>query len=356
MDNLWWSQISKASSFLNSVVNTALEGKSLVLFLPEYVPWYNTLVELIENKLNQENPNNSLDKIECPKGEVGEFLLDKYCKKEKRATYRYGMTYASFLAKSDDIVLNNRYVWVKDIPSSKMEEWMEFIVEYNKELLFSKTPAIFILEARNSSMTLKPKKGIRTLVFEKNIDAYDKFAFCTLAATQTKCKNHMRPYLAELVSSVCKEDIELCAECVEEGDNFLKSPMDVIQKIISSTYRSDGMDFQFQHTQDELKHIIWESQLKLVFPIIEKYRNYFVKKYSSIIQSALPMKNSFGEVVDNPLDVEIGALSYLVGNKTISLNSQEYEELEMFRIARNKLAHLNVLELDVVDKILKYKV
>ena len=55
-----------------------------------------------------ENLKNSFDMI-ASQEEVGVFLLEKYCKKEKRATYRYGMTYASFWGRCEDIVLNDRY-------------------------------------------------------------------------------------------------------------------------------------------------------------------------------------------------------------------------------------------------------
>jgi hypothetical protein len=65
-------------------------------------------LELIEEQLKMENLKNSFDMI-ASQEEVGVFLLEKYCKKEKRATYRYGMTYASFWGRCEDIVLNDRY-------------------------------------------------------------------------------------------------------------------------------------------------------------------------------------------------------------------------------------------------------
>ena len=55
-----------------------------------------------------------------------------------------------------------------------------------------------------------------------------------------------------------------------------------------------------------------------------------------------------------PEEVEIGMLIYLIGNGTIRLdNSSEYQELERFRDARNKLAHLNIIDFETVDVILK---
>lgn len=100
--------------------------------------------------------------------------------------------------------------------------------------------------------------------------------------------------------------------------------------------------------------LIWETQLKAVFPVIEQYRSYFIKKYSSYIQKALPLSNPNGQDITSPEDVEIGMLVYLVGNGNITLaDSSEYPELERFRDARNSLAHLNILGSEDVEMILK---
>lgn len=99
MDRLWWNHITKAHKFLEDIISSALDGKSMILCLPENVPWRDTLLELVEDRLKLENPKNALDRMQCPEEEVGLFLLNRYCKAERRATYRFGMTYAEFLGK-----------------------------------------------------------------------------------------------------------------------------------------------------------------------------------------------------------------------------------------------------------------
>jgi len=337
---------------MEDIVKTAVEGRSIMLSLPDDVPWRNTLLELVEEQLKLENPKNAFECIRCPEEEAGIFLLNQYCREERRATYRYGMTYAAFLGKCEDIVLNDRYIWVYDIPNNKYAEWLNFILDYNRNVT-KKTPAIFILEIKDRNFANKDFKGIRKISFDQNIGAYDKFAFCILAATDHTCREYMRPYLAELVSSICREDIELCAECVNEGNLFLENPVEVINQITSAKYRSDGEPYSFSQTDEEIKKQIWETQLKNVFPVIEKYRSYFITKYRKAIMEALPIMNSSGESVTNPEDVEIGTLVYMAGNGKMILSSKEYEELGHFREARNRLAHLNILDLPMVDMIMR---
>lgn len=221
MDRLWWNHITKAHKFLEDIISSALDGKSMILCLPENVPWRDTLLELVEDRLKLENPKNALDRMQCPEEEVGLFLLNRYCKAERRATYRFGMTYAEFLGKCEDTVLNDRYLWVSGIPKNRYDEWISFIVEYRKNVR-NKTPGVFILETQDDGFANRAGKGMKKLIFDHQIGAYDKFAFCALAASDRHCREYLRPYLADLVSTVCNRDIELCAECVSLGNAFWK--------------------------------------------------------------------------------------------------------------------------------------
>ena len=134
MDQIWWKQITKANHFIKDLAATVLDSKSVILNLPEFVPWQDTMYEMVEGILNEENPEYRLVVHECPTEEAGQFLLEEFCKKDKRASYRYGMSYASFLAQSEGIVLNSRYIWIKNVTRDKLEEWSKFILEYNKNL------------------------------------------------------------------------------------------------------------------------------------------------------------------------------------------------------------------------------
>ena len=357
MDQIWWNHIIKAHAFLENVVKEAAGGHSLLLTLPDSVPWKSTFLDLIREQLLMENPKNKLEVIECPEEEPGEFILQKYCKRETRAKYRYGVSYAQFLGKCQETVLNDRYVWVSDIPDEKVTKWLDFVSEYQKNVQ-DKTPGIFILEVHNDVMNRKSKKGIRSLGFEQNIGAYDKYAFCALASSETNCKEFLRPYLAEAVASVCGDDVELCAVCVAKGMEFLNAPYETIQKVTEGLVRSDGERYCFSKSQEEVDTLLWEAQLKYVFPLVENYRRYFVKKYYAFIKAALPINNGYGDQVMVPEEAELGNLMYLVERGGIPVSAEESMELKRYRKARNELAHMNLLsneELCVILKAGKHK-
>jgi hypothetical protein len=207
-------------------------------------------------------------------------------------------------------------------------------------------------------MNRKSKKGIRSLGFEQNIGAYDKYAFCALASSETNCKEFLRPYLAEAVASVCGDDVELCAVCVAKGMEFLNAPYETIQKVTEDLVRSDGERYCFSKSQEEVDTLLWEAQLKYVFPLVENYRRYFVKKYYAFIKAALPINNGYGDQVMVPEEAELGNLMYLVERGGIPVSAEESMELKRYRKARNELAHMNLLsneELCVILKAGKHK-
>lgn len=352
MEQIWWNHIIKAHSFLESIVTETIWGSSILLSLPNSIPWRNTLIDIVSDRLRIENSKNKFEKIECPEEDPGAYLLERFCKKEIRATYRYGVSYAQFLGKCQETVLNDRYIWVSNIPIDKISKWLDFVAEYTVNVE-DKTPGIFILEVHEDSIARKSKKGIKNLIFNQRIGNYDKYAFCALASSETRCKEYVRPYLAEVVSSVCGDDVELCAACVSRGMEFLHSPIETINNIIESCYRSDGERYLFNKREEEIKVSIWESQLKYIFPLIESYRKYFIKRYFNDVKNLLPISNGYGENVTTPEEVEIGTIYYLVGQGDISISSGEYNELKRYRNARNRLAHMNILENEEVDAMLK---
>lgn len=164
MDQLWWNHIIKAHTFLEDIVKETVGGNSMLLSLPVSVPWRNTLIDLVGEQLEMENSKNKFEEIECPDEEPGAFLMKKYCKKEICAKYRYGMSYAQFLGKCQETVLNDRYIWVSNITKEKITQWIDFVSEYNKNVQ-EKAPGIFILEVHDDSMARKSKKGIKTILF-----------------------------------------------------------------------------------------------------------------------------------------------------------------------------------------------
>lgn len=352
MDRIWWEQTTNAARFISRITDTMAEGKSVVLILPKKAPWYQTMCELIKGKIQRRDSKYSFDDIEAPSEKPGEFLLRHYCMEEKQAQYRPNKSYAQFLAESDDIVLNDRYIWIRGLSNKQCEEWVQFLSEYTKYKKRNVAAAVFLLEIREENFRYGAKKGIVSLSFEKEISAYDRYTFCALAAAGITCADELRPYMAEVVSKICGEDIELCAKCIRMGTKFLEDPYKQLMQIIKQGRQSSGEDFSVQMTKEEVDKKIWEAQIRCIFPVIESYRGYFVKRYYEKIQKRLPISNSNGERILDPDELEIGTLLFMAAEGDLLISKKEHDRLHQFREARNTLAHMKKMEEQDVERVL----
>ena len=309
MDRIWWNKVTNASHFLDAVVDAIEDKQSVLLQLPDTIPWYFTMQELISNDIIMQNSDSSYKYISDTGKEPGEYLLRDFCKAEKRAQYRPSIGYAEFLSKCNDIVLNDMILWVSDVSASQTKKWLDFIANYNKVLGKEKKGCLFIIETHEECKVSK-KQGIQVISFEKEIEHYDNYLFNMLAAGSVRGTDLFKQYLAEAVSTMLPNDVELSSQCILHGKKFLENPLKVIQTIIEQEVRSDGSNFHIHVTEEQLQERLWETQIKVIFPLIEKHRSRIVKKYHKEISALLPITAAYGEVFYEANEVELGIISY----------------------------------------------
>ncbi len=349
MEQIWWEKVPNAVAFVSDMVENLLNEKSIVLSCSGDLPWYSCMVRTVKEAVKQQNASKrfeSASDIQNP----GAYLLKEFCKLEKRAEYRPSKSYAKFFADSDDIVLHDRYLWIKVSSKKQLDVWTDFVSEYIKERGKNKERAVFILEWIGSG-NLKAKKGIKICSFDEYVSEYDRIVFCTLASSSVGERSFIKNYLTELAANVVGNDIELCAACIDNYRDFLRTPYVAIRKVVHSQVRSDGSDYTFEKNEDAVNHLIWLAQIRTVYPVLEEYREDFVQRHSSAIAKHLPITSSYGETYDDPSDVELGTLKYMADNGMLYLPTKEYEYLRIYKDARNKLSHLTPLSLEEVKKL-----
>lgn len=355
MGRIWWKNISKAAYLIQSVANTLLDGRSLILTVPETVPWKSDMMDLIREKLSNENNERCLKELDCPELPAGKYLLEQFCKREKRVQYRPGKSIASFLAQSEGIVLNSSDLWIRNPSQEQLDDWCSFIDEYIKNVPAHSPHAVFILELQESIKIPKGFGSISHISFRNIIEPFDVYTFCALTCPENGFNELERLYLAQTVSAICDTDVELCALCMEHRKEFLKNPAGYLKQISETALHSDGRSINLQLTDEALNTKLWESQIKVLFPIVEKYRSNFIRMHRSSIESALPVQTALGEDITSPCDVELGMLVALTGRGVIHLTGSEYDMLVLFRNARNTLAHLRIVPFAEAERILQNK-
>lgn len=84
MEQIWWKKIPNAVAFVSDIVENLLNEKSIILSCLGELPWYSYMVSTIKEAVRQKNSNKSFESasnIQNP----GEYLLEEFCKKAKRA-------------------------------------------------------------------------------------------------------------------------------------------------------------------------------------------------------------------------------------------------------------------------------
>jgi hypothetical protein len=350
MENIWWNQVTDAVNYVSDIRESLLVEKSVLLWHNARIPWSKYLKETVIEEVKLQNADKKFESISNEQ-EPGEYLLDKFCKKEKRSEYRPNKGYAKFFAENNDIVIHDRYFWVQIETAAELDKWMSFVEDYIRERGKKKNAAVFIMEYCGSGQPPK-KKGIKVISFDRYIGEYDRIVFAVLASSRIKENFFIKKYVAELLANIIDNDIELCAECVQQYEVFLESPLSCINKITTEKRRSDDSEYIYEKNESEVEHLIWRSQIKTVYPYIEEYREDFVERHAYAIDKQLPIQASYGEIYTSPNDVELGTLVYMVGAGILSLSTAEYEKLKVFKEARNKLSHLSNLGIDEIRKLL----
>lgn len=350
METIWWNQVTNAVKYVSDIKKALLEEKSILLKYASGMPWRNQLISSVVDEVKIQNGDKKfveISNVEDP----GKYLLKEFCKPEKRAEYRPSKGYAKFFAESDDIVLHDRYLWIQIDSQKNLDDWLIFVSEYIKERGKKDNKAVFVLEWTDESSTVV-KKGVKVLSFDDYIGEYDRIVFAVLASSSIKERPFINTYLSELVANVAGNDIELAAECISHHKSFLENPLAFIKMVAEEKTRSNGEQFSYSKNADEVKHLIWLSQIKTVYPYLEEYREEFVQKHYNAISKQLPIQASYGETYEDPKDVELGTLMYMVGSGIITISTFEYEKLKKFKEARNKLSHLTALSIGEITDLL----
>lgn len=350
MDQIWWERVPNALAFTEEIIDCLVNEKSVLIQHHDSLPWQDTFEETVVNRVKQQNASKTFVSI-TNESSPGAYLLRECCKAEVRAQYRPSKSYATFLAETNDIVLHNRYFWVTLQNTDELEAWLDFVSEYVRTRNKKAEPAVFILDWQGKAVTAK-KKGVTPFSFESCIGDYDRVVFAMLASSKVQENAFLRNYLAELVSNVVGNDIELYTECIHRYKAFLRDPYETAMDCVSSSLRSDYAPFAFQKSPSQVDDDIWLTQIKTIYPVVEAFRGQFVRKHSSEIQKRLPFTSSYGEEYTDPNDVELGTLMFMAGNGHLHLSKAEYDQLYMFKEARNTLSHLGRLSLDEIQALI----
>lgn len=352
MENLWWKSVPNARLFIKDIADRVLNGESVVYTINSTFPWRDRFSDNLSKEIESASRAvRIISASECNSVPPGEYLINKFCKSEMRAKYRPSVGTEMFLANyAENTVLIDNYIMITDCTSEQAQQWNDFISRYNaaQEKFPDKESCCFILENKEENNI---SLSVPNISWNKYHHSYDIHMLCLMIASDINTNSLIKSYIAELAVLLCDKDAEFAAKLSKKGLDLMEKTTSAIEEIVADSMRSDGSNFL---PPDSAHRKIWEAQLKIFFPVIEKFRSDFIEKYADAFSSDIFYETVYGEAITDIHDLELGALLYLCSNGSLYVSNDDHKKLAFFRTCRNKLAHMSALTSDEIKQIICY--
>ncbi len=331
---IWWKMINNPRRIISNICKSLLEEKSVIISNCNYLPFRDDFKKIIEEKLGKANARRNVTYLNAgnvdPSYQIADLFFECYCSGDTQRRYfpKKGYSKTHFLVDQKDFLLNDKYVWVTNIEDNAVSKWTEFISEYCRHQKNSNSYAIFVIEVNSGY-----KDKIKNCIIENYSDyisKYDYYIYSMLMSANSEISNkRITNYAAEISSMLCSNNAENC--------EFL---MRDIYRLINDTANvySECMDRNIE--ESELNAVIWNAQIKHLFPIIESYRRDIVEKYGESLKKYLPYKTNYGATIHELSKLDLSNILDIVKRNSVNVTADESKKLYLYKEARNDLAHL----------------
>lgn len=139
--SLWWSEIAGPTAMVQSIAEALLEARSVILVVPEDLPWRRQMRDAVEISLCQENDSLQISYVDCQTDcdafirqdgsiDIPNFLIQQFGLPETYNGYRRSsnITVQGYIINNS--VLKDRIVWVKGMDRHQVNAWVEFCCQF----------------------------------------------------------------------------------------------------------------------------------------------------------------------------------------------------------------------------------
>ncbi len=354
MNSQWWN-LPSSYQFVSDITADIKQGKNVVCFLPKHLPENNIKHRICED-------------------------MQEYCRIDPLNIDNWGLEpiellFEEYLDHNDDIqydlksLINSegfqeKIIYVESLPQKSWEKWIKFLDKYEKlcrEIpLKQRTIFCFILEGLNPEKNSPQEEVALSIHKWTNIIKYrDKLLFASYCFEGSSIPLYLLDLAISVTVKVADWDYELYMMLSDLRIEEILSPEHILEEMNNNrNWKSDyllldensrwaeGMlDHGSTHSalllysqKDNLNKLIWSGELMILFPFIEEKKIIILERYKSVIEKIKTKQ-------DNEL-IEIKDLHNYVKHNSSMFNNKNLEKMvQIFRNMRNKLAHLEKVEL-----------
>ncbi|WP_322907451.1 hypothetical protein [Paenibacillus campi] len=339
--SLWWHYISGAARYLHNTIAAHTSHRVLLVEEPPYTESY---FQMYEEALMQSDSSLLVEKSFAndwiTQHEMSAAVIERYA---PHVDYHpMDSSEAMFIAKNK--LLTGRVLIIRQI--EKKKDWLDFAVEYARHSPLS--GGLIILTYRGDVPLNSTRKGIAIFKWKEYISTYDMQLFASnCVANQSTLSDAERHYITQIASRLTGDDPEFC-EALATRELFVY-PHALCQRLSASNETAQ----KWVEAPDLLDSIIWEAQIQVVFPIIERMRKKYIDIYYNNLIAILPQIDEFSKKINEPKDMELRHMHYYFFKTQGFRNKEDQQTFDLLYRARNRLAHLDRLSYEDVLSILK---
>lgn len=372
----WWSRITGPRVFIEQIVSSLSEGRSVALLLPDTCPWLNEMrsftADAIPNRYGLGRlsvaPLRTSSEASATKSPL-QLLLGKYALHDVALRYRESMNPQSFLL--DQHILKERIIWLEDAPENNLHAWLSFASAWRAR---SPEDGLFVIEVpahASDALSNVAQDNLSLVDYRELVSDYSVSLFNgTLIDERTPrdTTNLEQRYLASLLTNLCGGDVEVAEALTDDLTALRDNPVSTVMSVASYFEGSRGIGEEAHvlnlvraNDRESLERRVWSAQVEVLFPLIETLRLKVIEALRSPIEKILDedVITQYGEPVKDAEDIELGTLTYLMACKTESNERRLYvpdsalrEEIHLLHSCRNYLAHMSACPPDQVCRLL----
>lgn len=373
-EEFWWNYITGPNVVVSSVVSALLNGKMVVLKVPSDLPWRHSMRSAVHTAFSERSDCSDmvielidLRDENARQMQPGRFILDRFATPTISRGYREKskVTVQDYISAKD--IIKNRIVWIKGIDPDVAGEWIRFCRGFSQR---SAAQGLFVLEV-NENTSVTETNLLRVINFSDCVSNYDVQLFNSFVlGNQKQYSDGWKKYIAVCTAAICGVDAEISQTMLQSLDFRVESPLEGIRQIDQMPdfmHRGEnGSNHVLWHYRNGdmalLEHRLWSAQVQVLFPMIELERVELIGRYERQIREVLASGGitQYNQILQEPMDVELGTLSYLMGAKmedgfyTLYIPSEEdRKRIRFLHTCRNQLAHASCCTPEQVEQLLK---
>ena len=368
----FWS-LPGPESFCCTILENLVEGKNLILFLPERMP--EGLKRTVKSATAQEAPEKLFDELFQSDFDPETSPLASLSRLfEVEADEEWSGEILSFETLVNSDSFKNRILWIEDTNGLNLKEWLSFLSKYerairNRELVERTLFCFCIFGHPPESVEIKEDICLKFLMWQGYVDFFDMILYGHWNFPAFSEGGLRRELAVNVAAGLALWDPEVIDRLAESLFQDTLSPYGILEEMGRERgWAAKGFEPSWENGarekrnrrfkdhsaylalvdgQKELGSRIWKGQSTCLLPLIEEQRLTIIESLKGRLQ--LPFPSCYDHLIEEAEDLEIGHIWFQIEKGSLQVAAPKKQQINKLRRLRNVLAHQQVAKLEDID-------